>query len=441
MKKMNRRTALQAMAAGALMMSAIASPSLASAQPAKNIVEIASETPGFSTLVAAIQAAGLVDALSAPGQLTVFAPTDDAFAKLPAGTIDDLLKPENKQALIDILTYHVVRGKFESNTVVNLKSARTLNGATLAIKVEDGKVFINDAQVIVVDVRASNGVIHVIDTVLIPPAKPTNIIDTAIAAGNFKTLVAAIEAAGLTDTLKTGSYTVFAPTDEAFAKLPAGTVEELLKPENKQALTDILLYHVVRGQLASKTLARHDNVRTLLGGRAWIRVGEATLKINDANVIAADIKATNGIIHVIDTVLIPPKDIVTTTVEAGSFTTLAAALQAAGLVETLKSGTYTVFAPTDEAFAKLPAGTVEELLKPENRAQLRSILLYHVVRGSLDADAVLKHGSLRTLQGSRLTATVSDTVKINDATVVLANVFASNGIIHVIDSVLLPPAR
>ncbi len=441
MKKMNRRTALQAMAAGALMMSVIASPSLASAQPAKNIVEIASETPGFSTLVAAIQAAGLVDALSAPGQLTVFAPTDDAFAKLPAGTIDELLKPENKQALIDILTYHVVRGKFESNRVVKLKSARTLNGATIAIKVNDGKVFINDAQVIVVDVRASNGVIHVIDTVLIPPAKPTNIIDTAIAAGNFKTLVAAIEAAGLTDTLKKGSYTVFAPTDEAFAKLPAGTVEELLKPENKQALTDILLYHVVRGRLASKTLAHHNSVRTLLGGRAWIRVGEATLKINDANVIAADIKATNGIIHVIDTVLIPPKDIVTTAVEAGSFTTLAAALQAAGLVETLKSGTYTVFAPTDEAFAKLPAGTVEELLKPKNRAQLRSILLYHVARGSLDADAVLKHGSLRTLQGSRLTATVSDTVKINDATVVLANVFAGNGIIHVIDSVLLPPAR
>ena len=441
MKKMNRRTALQAMAAGALMMSAIASPSLASAQPARNIVEIASETAGFSTLVAAIQAAGLVDALSAPGQLTVFAPTDDAFAKLPAGTIDELLKPENKQALIDILTYHVVRGKFESNTVVNLKSARTLNGATLAIKVEDGKVFINDAQVIVVDVRASNGVIHVIDTVLIPPAKPTNIIDTAIAAGNFKTLVAAIEAAGLTDTLKTGAYTVFAPTDEAFAKLPAGTVEELLKPENKQAMTDILLYHVVRGRLSSKTLARHNNVRTLLGGRAWIRVGEATLKVNDANVIAADIKATNGIIHAIDTVLIPPKDIVTTAVEAGSFTTLAAALQAAGLIDALKTGTYTVFAPTDEAFARLPAGTVEALLKPENRAQLRSILLYHVVRGSLDANAVLKHGSLRTLQGGRLTATVSDTVKINDATVVLANVIASNGVIHVIDSVLLPPAR
>ena len=441
MKKMNRRTALQAMAAGALMMSAIASPSLASAQPARNIVQIASETPGFSTLTAAIQAAGLVDVLSGRGLFTVFAPTDDAFAKLPAGTLDDLLKPENKQALKDILTYHVVRGRFESGAVARLKSARTVNGATVAIKVEDGKVFINDAQVTVVDVRASNGVIHVIDTVLIPPAKPTNIIDTAIAAGNFKTLVAAIEAAGLTETLKKGSYTVFAPTDEAFARLPPGTVESLLKPENKQALTDILLYHVALSRFPSNRLVRLNSVQTLLRTRAWIRPGEAALKVNDATVIAADIQATNGVIHAIDTVLIPPKDIVTTAVEAGSFTTLTAALEATGLIGPLKSGIYTVFAPTDEAFAKLPAGTVEELLKPENRAQLRSILLDHVVRGSLDADAVLKHGSLRTLQGNRLTATVSDTVKINDAKVITANVFASNGIIHVIDSVLLPPAR
>lgn len=100
-----------------------------------------------------------------------------------------------------------------------------------------------------------------------------------------------------------------------------------------------------------------------------------------------------------------------------------------------------MFAPTDEAFAKLPAGTLEELLKPENRARLRGILLYHVTPGSFDSEAVLRHGRLRTLQGGRLTATVTDTVRINDAKVVLANVFASNGIIHVIDSVLLPPAR
>ncbi|MCS7061685.1 MAG: fasciclin domain-containing protein [Anaerolineae bacterium] len=441
MRRVNRRTALQAMAAGALMLSAMASPSLASAQPAKNIVQIASETPGFSTLVAAIQAAGLVDALSAPGRLTVFAPTDNAFAKLPPGTIENLLKPENKQALTDILTYHVVRGKLESKTVVNLKTARTLNGASISIKVEDGKVFINNAQVTVVDVMASNGVIHVIDTVLIPPAKPKNIIDTAVGAGNFKTLVAAIQAAGLTETLKKGNYAVFAPTDEAFAKLPAGTVENLLKPENKQTLTNILLYHVVQGRLSAKTLGRHNTVRTLSGGRVWIRPSEAGLKVDGANVIAADVAATNGVIHAIDTVLIPPKDIVTTAIEAGNFTTLVAALQAAGLAETLKHGRFTVFAPTDQAFAKLPAGTVENLLKPENRAQLRSILLYHVVRGSLDSGAVLKHGDLHTLQGGRLTVTVSNTVKINQAQVILADVIASNGVIHVIDAVLLPPGR
>ena len=135
----------------------------------KDIVDTAVADGRFETLVAGVQAAELVDTLKGEGPFTVFAPTDDAFAKLPAGTLDSLLLPENKQALTDILLYHVVSGNVMAADVVNLESATTVLGKDVAIKVEDGKVFINDAEVIITDVEASNGVIHVIDAVLLPP--------------------------------------------------------------------------------------------------------------------------------------------------------------------------------------------------------------------------------------------------------------------------------
>jgi uncharacterized surface protein with fasciclin (FAS1) repeats len=133
------------------------------------------------------------------------------------------------------------------------------------------------------------------------------------------------------------------------------------------------------------------------------------------------------------------KDIVDTAVAAGSFNTLAAALKAGGLIEALKGkGPFTVFAPTDEAFAKLPKGTVESLLKPENRDQLVAILKYHVVSGKVTSGQVVKLDSAKTLQGSEVSIDATKGVKINDATVIKADVAASNGVIHVIDRVLLP---
>lgn len=137
------------------------------------------------------------------------------------------------------------------------------------------------------------------------------------------------------------------------------------------------------------------------------------------------------------------KDIVDTAVAAGSFTTLAKALEAAGLVDTLKgAGPFTVFAPTDEAFAKLPAGTVEELLKPENKAKLTAILTYHVVPGKVMASDVTKLGSAKTVNGASLPVTVHDgAVMVGKAHVVKTDIAASNGVIHVIDSVVLPPAK
>ena len=137
----------------------------------KDIVDTAVGAGSFNTLVAAVKAAGLVDTLKGPGPFTVFAPTDEAFAKLPKGTLDDLLKPENKAKLTAILTYHVVPGKVVAADVVKMKKAKTVEGSDIKIRVKAGKVMVNKARVVKTDVMASNGVIHVVDAVLMPPAK------------------------------------------------------------------------------------------------------------------------------------------------------------------------------------------------------------------------------------------------------------------------------
>jgi uncharacterized surface protein with fasciclin (FAS1) repeats len=283
----------------------------------KTIVDIAVEDGRFTILVAAVQAAGLVDTLSSEGPFTVFAPTDEAFAALPEGTVEALLA--DIPALTDILLYHVVAGKVMAADVVGLdgQSVETaLAGKSVDIKVDMGNVYLNETvKVIITDIEASNGVIHVIDAVLLPPTddammEKMDIVDTAVADGRFTTLVAAVQAAGLVDTLKSeGPFTVFAPTDDAFAALPAGTVEGLLA--DFPALTDILLYHVVPGKVMAADVVGLDgqSAETALDGKSIsIKVDGDKVILNDnVNVIITDIETSNGVIHVIDAVLLPPQ--------------------------------------------------------------------------------------------------------------------------------------
>lgn len=269
-----------------------------------DIVDTAVAAGSFNTLVAAVKAAGLVDTLKGAGPFTVFAPTDAAFAKLPAGTVETLLKPENKALLQSILTYHVVSGKVMAADVVKLTGATTVQGQKVDIAVTDGKVTVDGATVVKTDIETSNGVIHVIDSVIMPADK--DIVDTAVGAGSFKTLVAAVQAAGLVDTLKgEGPFTVFAPTDEAFSKLPAGTVESLLKPENKDKLIAILTYHVVAGKVMAADVVKLSSAKTVNGKAATIKVSDAGVMVDGAKVVATDIETSNGVIHVIDSVILP----------------------------------------------------------------------------------------------------------------------------------------
>jgi uncharacterized surface protein with fasciclin (FAS1) repeats len=264
-----------------------------------------------------------------------------------------------------------------------------------------------------------------------------DIVDTAVAAGDFETLVTAVKAAGLVETLKSdGPFTVFAPTDEAFSKLPKGTIKALLADPGR--LAAILKYHVVSGRVMAKDVVNLSSAKTALGQSLAISASSG-VRVGEANVIKTDIETSNGVIHVIDTVLIPANDIVETARSAGSFKTLLAALEAADLTDALRgAGPLTVFAPTDEAFGNLPEGTVEALLN--DIPKLQSILTYHVVAGQVMARDVVKLDEAKTLQGQAVRIDTSSGVKINTARVVKADVAAENGVIHVIDEVLLPPS-
>ena len=291
---------------------AVPAPTEAPMPEMKNIVETAVAAGSFNTLVAAVSAAGLADTLSGEGPFTVFAPTDDAFAALPEGTVDALLADPSGD-LTQILLYHVLSGKVMAEAVADGLEVETLQGSTVTFSVVDGKPMINGAMIVTTDIEASNGVIHVIDAVILPPAEEAampemNIVETAVAAGSFETLVAAVTAADLAGTLSgEGPFTVFAPTDDAFAALPEGTIDALLADPSGD-LTQILLYHVLSGKVMAEAVADGLEVETLQGSTVTFSIVDGKPMINGAMIVTTDIEASNGVIHVIDAVITPPAE-------------------------------------------------------------------------------------------------------------------------------------
>jgi len=390
------------------------------------------------SLVAAVVQAELLETLQGPGPFTVFAPTDQAFAD--AGIdLASLDTPEGKAALTDILLYHVVSGNVPSSAVTNCMSATTVNGNPLSFNVGTD-VMVNGATVTIADVAASNGVIHVIDKVLMPTETPNDIPRTAECTGVHNSLVSSIVQAELLATLQgDGPFTVFAPTDQAFAD--AGIdLAALDTPEGKQTLSDILLYHVVAGEVPAANVTDCMSAATVNGNPLSFTVG-ATVMVNGATVTATDVATSNGIIHVIDKVLMPtstPNDIPRTAQCTTIHDSLVAAVVQAELLETLQGpGPFTVFAPTDQAFAD--AGIdLAALDNPEGKQTLSDILLYHVVSSEVPSSAVANCGSATAANGQPLAFSVGQSVMVNDATVTMADVATSNGVIHVIDKVLTP---
>ena len=273
--------------------------------PPVDIATSATATGIHTSLVAALTAADLVATLQGEGPFTVFAPTDAAFAA--AGIdLDSFDTAEEIAVLVDILTYHVVSGQVMSTDLSDGMVATALNGDDLTVSISGNSVTISGAMVTLADVPASNGVIHVIDTVLTPPADLGDIPATAISTGIHTSLVAALTAADLVATLQgEGPFTVFAPTDAAFAA--AGIdLDSFDTAEEIAVLVDILTYHVVSGQVMSTDLSDGMVATALNGDELVFTVSTEAVTVSGATVTSADVMTSNGVIHVIDAVLTPP---------------------------------------------------------------------------------------------------------------------------------------
>ena len=412
------------------------------------VVDVIVNSDVHNLLEAAVIEADLAGALSGEGPFTVFAPTDDAFLAL-AGALnasaEDLLAlPE----LADILLYHVVGAQVLSTDLADGATATTLNGADVTVTINGDGIFINDAQVTVADIVTDNGVVHVIDAVLLPPTEPetTTVVDVIVNSDVHNILEAAVIEADLAGALSgEGPFTVFAPTDDAFAALAEAlnaTAEDLLAlPE----LADILLYHVVGAQVLSTDLADGATATTLLGEDVTVTINDDGIFINDAQVTVADIVTDNGVVHVIDAVLLVPEPytVVDVIVNSDVHNILEAAVIEADLAGALSGeGPFTVFAPTDDAFAALAEAlnaTAEDLLAlPE----LADILLYHVVGAQVLSTDLADGATATTLLGEDVEVSIEcdGSIFINDAQVTVADILTDNGVVHVIDAVLLPPA-
>jgi len=404
------------------------------------ITDIVVNSPDHNTLEAAVIAADLAGALSGEGPFTVFAPTDAAFAALPDGVLDGLL--EDTEALTNVLLYHAIAGEVPSSALSDGQVATTINGEDVTVSINADGIFINDAKVTVADIPADNGIVHVIDAVLVPGAPASNTItDIVVNSEVHNTLEAAVIAADLAGTLSgEGPFTVFAPTDAAFEALPEGVLDGLL--EDTEALTNVLLYHVIAGEVPSTALSNGQIATTVNGADVTVTINDDGVFINDAKVTIADLPADNGIVHVIDAVLIPPtpasNTITDIVVNSEVHNTLEAAVIAADLAGTLSGeGPFTVFAPTDAAFEALPEGVLDGLL--EDIDALTDVLLYHVISGEVPSTALSDGQVATTVNGADVVVTINDDgVFINDAKVSIADIEADNGIVHVIDAVLVP---
>jgi transforming growth factor-beta-induced protein len=473
----------------------------AQTMPKTTIVGMASALPGFSSLVAALQFASeggdLVSLLSTPGTFTVFAPTDEAFDALareltrnPAATAADLLVPANKALVRAVLQYHVL-GATVRKADVPLGAAidPVLAGSdTFRIDANGDALVITDARfrtarIVATDVSATNGVIHAIDRVILPAAADADrtIVEIATGNENLSTLVAALQFASNDGDLVAllsgpGTFTVFAPTNAAFDALAReltgsanATGADLLVPANKALVRDVLRYHALVSEVFAAQLKSGRAIEPALGANSYFKVelGGAKPVIVDGrgrntNIIATDIDATNGVVHLLDRVILPANvSIVQLAAGAPQFSSLVAALQFASvdgdLVTALSGpGTFTVLAPTNAAFDALarelthdPQATAAALLVPANRALVRAVLEYHVLGArALRAEVPLGvpidpllAGTGSFVVNARATGLVVTDARNRNANIVATDLFANNGVVHAIDRVILPPAH
>ena len=300
---------------GVLAGSAGVRPSEAASE--QNLLQVALGAPHLTVLAEAVKAAGLAETLNGGTQLTIFAPSDEAFVALlgQLGMSKEALL-SNKELLTSVLLNHVVAGSLQSGDVVAAGSLTTLGGGALVPAVKNGGAYIGDARIVYVNAEASNGVIHIIDHVLLPnsggaapsvAAPIANLLQLALGAPHLKVLAEAVKAAGLAETLNGGpELTIFAPSDEAFVALlgQLNMSREALF-SNKELLTGVLLNHVVAGSVRAGDVLAAGSLTTLGGGALVPAVRNGGAYIGDARIVYVNAEASNGVIHIIDQVLLP----------------------------------------------------------------------------------------------------------------------------------------
>jgi len=417
-----------------------------------NIIELAQEN-GFNSLATALTITNLLDDLQGEGPFTVFAPTDEAFAALLSEIGQTDINDVPVDVLEQILLYHVVPSSVMSTQITDGKLT-TLQGEELNLSTMDG-IKINDVSVVMpYDVEASNGVIHTVNQVLVPSSVGqfvNTILEPAYFNSNFSKLVSAVVKANLASTLlEAEGITIFAPDNDAFNA--SGIDPEAI---DAQTLAAVLTYHVVAAKVMSSEIPAE--AVTVNGNKLHFSLVPSGNFINgNIQITAVDIEAGTGVIHLVDKVILPPSGNLVETAVAltsdGEFTSLVAALQRTAnegtpeqnLLTVLSGdGPFTVFAPTNAAFqALLDSNNQWNSLNDIPLETLISVLTYHVVPArAYDKDlsgAVDENGQLPTAQGQNITINLNDLTINESSDIVAVNTNATNGVIHVINSVLLP---
>ena len=412
--------------------------------PSETVVDIAIDN-GFTSLTAAVVTAELLPALTNPlATYTVFAPSDMAFADLAAALDTDVAGLLALPNLADILTYHVLDSEVPAMAVTNGAIVQPLSMTnTLKLTVTaDSDVFVNQAPVSMTDLMADNGIVHVLDQVVLPSE---TVVDIAIDNG-FTSLTAAVVTAELLPALTNplATYTVFAPSDMAFADLAAALDTDVAGLLALPNLADILTYHVLDSEVPAMAVTNGAIVQPLsMTNTLKLTVtADSDVFVNQAPVSMTDLMADNGIVHVLDQVVLPSETVVDIAIDNG-FTSLTAAVVTAELLPALTNplATYTVFAPSDMAFADLAAALDTDVAGLLALPNLADILTYHVLDSEVPAMAVTNGAIVQPLSMTntlKLTVTADSDVFVNQAPVSMTDLMADNGIVHVLDQVVLP---
>ncbi|MFK7785086.1 MAG: fasciclin domain-containing protein [Crocinitomicaceae bacterium] len=403
--------------------------------------DVIATSPNHTYLDAALQQEGLVGALQNPSAtLTVFAPDNTAFDNLAAALNTDINGLLALPNLSDVLTYHVLGVTVPAAGVNNGAIVTPLNTAqTLKLtKTSTGDVYANQAQVNGADLTADNGVVHSIDAVVLPVE---TVVDVAI-DNNFTSLTTAVVTAELLPVLTdpAGTFTVFAPTDQAFDDIAAALNTDIAGVLALPNLADILTYHVLGAEVLSSGVTNGliaQPVSTTNTLKMTV-TGSGEVYANQAEVTSFDIMSDNGVVHVLDAVVLPNETVVDVAID-NNFTSLTTAVVTAELLPTLTNpfAEFTVFAPTDQAFDNLATALNTDIAGILALPNLADILLYHTVSGTVLSTGLVD-GPVATVEGNDILVDLSAGVMINDATVATPDVTAENGVVHVIDKVLIP---